>query len=71
MDSCLNKNLKLRAECKALTVQPFIAKWEVLGPKYLIKWLNKSDKKRKNDLATSLDEDAQVGGESPITSPGR
>jgi hypothetical protein len=52
-------------------VQPFIAKWEVLGPKYLIKWLNKSDKKRKNDLATSLDEDAQVGGESPITSPGR
>ncbi len=45
MDSCLNKNLKLRADCKALLVQQMITKWEVLTPNYVSRWLNKSKKK--------------------------
>ena len=45
MDSCLNKNLKLRADCKALLVQQMITKWEVLTPNYVSRWLNKARKK--------------------------
>jgi hypothetical protein len=45
VDSCLNKNLKLRADCKALLVQQLITKWEVLTPNYVSRWLNKARKK--------------------------
>ena len=45
VDSCLNKNLKLRADCKALLVQQLITKWEVLTPNYVSRWLNKAKKK--------------------------
>jgi hypothetical protein len=61
VDSCLNKNLKLRADCKALLVQQFITTREVLKPNYLSRWLNKA---RRNQ--------SQGAVESPnkeITSP--
>ena len=47
VDSCLNKNLKLRAEVKGLLVQQFVTKYEGLTPNYLARWLNRSDRRRR------------------------
>jgi hypothetical protein len=67
-DSCLNKNLKLRAECKGLLVQQFVTKWEVLTPNYLTRWLNGSTKK-KSVVSADPNVSVEEGNASPIRSP--
>jgi len=76
VDSCLNKNLKLRAECKGLMVQQFITKYEALTPNYLARWLNGAGTRRSavntsvgdEGSPTRRDGDSPTGNMSP-TSP--
>jgi hypothetical protein len=77
IDSCLNKNLKLRAECKGLMVQQFVTKYEALTPNYLARWINRSDARRSalntsggdEGSPTRRDGDSPTGNMSPTTSP--
>lgn len=68
VDSCLNKNLKLRAECKGLLVQEFVTKWEVLTPNYLTRWLNRTTKK-KAAVSTDPNVSVEEGNSSPFRGP--
>jgi hypothetical protein len=73
VDSCLNKNLKLRSDSKGLIVHQFITKYESLTPNYLARWLNRSGKKRKQSAeGEALPESplAAVQPESPLAAIG-
>jgi len=68
-DSCLNKNLKLRAECKGLLVQQFVTKYEVLTPNYLGRWLNRKEDGNRQSSIVAVDSVGEDAANTSVESP--